>query len=45
MDLWGELLANLGGLAVLQKHMADRIGVESGPMSALSKGLHVYGYA
>ena len=44
-DLWGGLPANLGGLAVLQKDMADRIGVEPGPMCASSKGLHVYGYA
>jgi thymidylate synthase len=44
-DLWGGMPANLAGIAVVQKYMADEIGVESGPMCASSKGLHVYGYA
>jgi len=43
-DLWGGLPANLGGIAVLQKYMADEIGVKSGPIVASSKGLHIYGY-
>ena len=44
-DLWGGFPANLAGIAVLQKFMADKIGVESGPMISSSKGLHIYGYA
>lgn len=43
-DLWGGFPANLAGIAVLQKTMADEIGVKPGPMIASSKGLHVYGY-
>lgn len=43
-DLWGGLPANLAGIAVLQKFMADSIGVESGPILASSKGLHIYKY-
>ena len=43
-DLWGGMPANLAGIAVLQKMMADEIGVESGPICASSKGLHIYGY-
>jgi thymidylate synthase len=43
-DLWGGFPANLAGIAVLQKHMADEIGVKSGPIIASSKGLHIYGY-
>ena len=44
-DLWGGFPANLAGIAVLQKTMADEIGVEAGPIIASSKGLHIYGYA
>jgi thymidylate synthase len=43
-DLWGGFPANLAGIAVLQKYMADEIGVEAGPIIASSKGLHLYGY-
>jgi thymidylate synthase len=43
-DLWGGFPANLAGIAVLQKTMADEIGIESGPIVASSKGLHIYGY-
>ena len=43
-DLWGGFPANIAGIAVLQKHMADEIGVQSGPIVASSKGLHLYGY-
>ena len=43
-DLWGGFPANLAGIAVLQKYMADKIGVESGSIVASSKGLHIYGY-
>lgn len=44
-DLWAGFPANLAAIAVLQKYMADEIGVDMGPMIASSKGLHVYGYA
>jgi len=43
-DLWGGFPANLAGIAVLQKQMADDIGVELGPIMCSSKGLHIYGY-
>lgn len=43
-DGWGGLPSNLAGIAVLQKYMADEIGIESGPIIASSKGLHIYGY-
>ena len=43
-DLWGGFPANLSGLAVLQRYMADLIEVDSGPMICSSKGLHLYGY-
>lgn len=43
-DLWGGFPANLAGIAVLQKSMADEIGVDAGPICASSKGLHIYGY-
>lgn len=44
-DLFGGLPANLAGISVLQKYMADEIGVEQGEMIVESKGLHLYGYA
>lgn len=44
-DLWGGLPANLAVIAVLQKYMADEIGVTSGSIRAMSKGLHLYSYA
>lgn len=44
-DLWAGFPANLAAIAVLQKYMADLIGVDTGPMIASSKGLHVYRYA
>ena len=43
-DLWGGFPANLAGIAVLQKMMADEIGVKSGAICASGKGLHIYGY-
>lgn len=44
-DLWNGFPANLAGIAVLQKYMADEIGLETGGITASSKGLHIYGYA
>lgn len=43
-DLWCGFPANLAGIAVLQKYMADEIGVDSGKIIASSKGLHIYKY-
>lgn len=43
-DLWGGFPANLAAMAVLQKYMADEIGITTGPIIAVSKGLHLYGY-
>lgn len=43
-DLWNGFPANLAGIAVLQKYMADEIGVDNGPIIASSKGLHLYKY-
>ncbi|MDX9789035.1 MAG: thymidylate synthase [Desulfobacterales bacterium] len=43
-DLWSGFPANLAGIAVLQKMLADEIGVGIGPIVAASKGLHLYGY-
>ena len=43
-DLWSGFPANLAAIAVLQKYMADEIGVDVGPIIASSKGLHIYGY-
>lgn len=43
-DLWGGFPANLAAIAVLQKFMSDELEIESGPIIASSKGLHLYGY-
>lgn len=43
-DLFTAFPSNLAGIAVLQKTMADEIGVKTGPIIASSKGLHIYGY-
>lgn len=43
-DMWSGFPINLAGLAVLQKYMADSIGVEVGPMLYTSKGAHIYSY-
>lgn len=44
-ELWNAFSANLAAIAVLQKYMADEVGVECGPLTASSDGLHLYGYA
>ena len=43
-DLWGGFPANLAAIAVLQRMMAEDIGVKIGEIIASSKGLHLYGY-
>jgi len=43
-DLWGGFPANLAGLAVLQKYIADEIDLGPGKIIASSSGLHIYKY-
>lgn len=43
-DLWSGMPANLAGLAVVQKYMADSLSLEMGGMTAVSHGLHIYDY-
>ena len=43
-DLWSGLPANLAGIAVLQKYMADEMKLQTGKIIASSKGLHIYQY-
>lgn len=43
-DLYSGFPANLAGLAVLQKYIADSLAIPVGPVCASSKGLHLYGY-
>jgi len=44
-DLWNGLPANLAGLAIVQKYIADELSINVGKMIATSNGLHIYGYA
>ena len=44
-DLWGGFPSNLGGLQLVKQYMAEEIGVDDGEIIAVSKGLHLYGYA
>ncbi len=44
-DLWSGFPANLAAIAVMQKYMADEIGIDNGKMISASHGLHIYGYA
>jgi len=44
-DLWAGLPSNLAALQLLKEYMAAEIGVEDGEIIAMSKGLHLYGYA
>lgn len=44
-DLWGGLPENLGGLQLLQEHIAELVGIETGEMICQSKGLHLYDYS
>jgi len=44
-DLWGGLPENLGGLQLLQEHIADLVGIKTGEMICQSKGLHLYDYS
>jgi thymidylate synthase len=44
-DLWAGLPANLAGIQMLKEYLAAEIGVKDGPMTVMSKSLHIYGYA
>lgn len=41
-DLWAGFPTNLGGIQLVKEHMAERIGVEDGPMIVACKDLHIY---
>lgn len=44
-DLWGGFPPNLAALELLKEYMATEIGVLSGELIGISKGLHLYEYA
>ena len=44
-DLWAGFPSNLAAIQLLKEYMAGEIGVGDGELIALSKGLHLYGYA
>lgn len=44
-DLWAGFPENYGGIQLVKKYMAGCIGVEDGPLVAISRDLHVYQYA
>ena len=43
-DLYSAWPENMGGIILLLEFMANEIGVETGPLSFCSKGLHAYSY-
>jgi thymidylate synthase len=43
-DLWAGFPSNLAAIQLLKEYMACEIGVESGELAAMSKGLHLYEY-
>jgi thymidylate synthase len=44
-DLWAGMPSNLAALQLLKEYMGGEIGVADGEIIAMSKGLHLYGYA
>jgi thymidylate synthase len=44
-DLWAGFPSNLAAIQLLKEYMASEIGVKDGELLAMSKGLHLYGYA
>ena len=44
-DLWAGFPSNLAAIQLLKEYMAVEIGIKSGELIALSKGLHLYEYA
>lgn len=43
-DLWAGFPSNLAAIQLLKEYMASEIGVASGELAAMSKGLHLYEY-
>lgn len=43
-DLWAGFPSNLAAIQLLKEYMASEIGVVSGELMAMSKGLHLYEY-
>lgn len=44
-DAWNGLPVNLAGLELLKRYVAGELGVGSGELVGISKGLHIYGHA
>jgi thymidylate synthase len=44
-DAWNGLPVNLAGLELLKRYVSAEIGVESGELVGVSKGLHIYQHA
>lgn len=43
-DLFAGYPENLGGMTLLNQYIANELGVEPGPLTFASQGLHVYSY-
>ena len=41
-DLWAGFPENYGGLQLVKEYMALQLGIEDGPLVAISKDLHIY---
>jgi len=44
-DLWAGFPSNLAAIQLLKEYMGQEIGVDDGEIIAVSKGMHLYGYA
>lgn len=44
-DAWNGFPVNLAGLELLKRYVAQEIGLESGELWGISKGLHIYQHA
>lgn len=44
-DAWNGFPVNLAGLELLKRFVADQVGVGSGELIGISKGLHIYQHA
>ena len=42
-DLYGGFPQNMGGFALLNQYIANELGIEPGPLTYASCGLHIYG--
>lgn len=43
-DLYAGFPENMGGFALLNQYIAEQLGIEAGPLSFYSQGLHCYDY-